>query len=218
MSESHGPDYRSLFEQLPGLFLVLRPDPSFTIVDASDAYLRATFTTREALVGRGLFEVLPKEPVATRGPAALKLRTSLETVISTGRPDPMQVQRFDVFRPTDEGGGIVERFWSAVNAPVRTPDGRLPYIVHSIEDVTEFVHSSREMQSEDDTLRLEILHRGRQLAAANRQLHEVVSQFRAIYDQGVFAGRVDLDGKLIDANRSSLEQCGYTAAEVVGKP
>src|SRR5690606_8148155 len=94
MSESadcKSADYRSLFEQLPGLFLVLLPDASFTIVDASDAYLRVTFTTRELLIGRGLFDVLPKEPVATRGPAELKLRKSLETVIATGRPDPMQV-------------------------------------------------------------------------------------------------------------------------------
>jgi|GEM_PF-665249 len=218
MSERVDPDYRSLFEQLPGLFLVLEPDRSFTIVDASDAYLRATFTTREDLVGRGLFDVLPKEPVATRGPAAAKLRRSLDTVISTGRPDPMPVQRFDVFRPPEEGGGTVERFWSAVNAPVHSRHGRLLYIVHSIADVTEFVHSSREMQTEDDALRLEILQRGRQLAAANRQLREVVSQFRAIYDQGIFAGRLDLDGNLIEANRSSLEQCGYTATEVIGKP
>lgn len=218
MSDRADPDYRSLFEQLPGLFLVLTADPSFTIVDASDAYLRATFATREGMIGRGLFDVLPKEPVATRGPAETKLRRSLETVVSTGQPDPMPVQRFDVFRPAAEGGGTVERFWSAVNAPVRSRDGRLLYIVHSIEDVTEFVRSSRAMQTDDDSLRLEILHRGRQLAATNRQLREVVSQFRAIYDQGVFAGRVDLDGKLIDANRSSLEQGGYTAAEVVGKP
>jgi len=218
MTDTPNPDYRQLFERLPGLFLVLRPDPAFTIVDASDAYLRATFTSRELLVGRGLFDVLPKEPVATRAPAELKLRRSLEQVIATGRPDPMPVQRFDVFRPADEGGGTVERFWSAVNAPIRAADGSLLYIVHSIEDVTEFVHSSREMQSEGDALRLEILQRGRQLAAANRQLREVVTQFRAIYDQSVFAGRVDLEGTLLDANRSSLEQCGYAAADVIGKP
>src|SRR5690606_10292900 len=115
----------------------LTADPSFTIVDASDAYLRATFATREGMIGRGLFDVLPKEPVATRGPAETKLRRSLETVVSTGQPDPMPVQRFDVFRPAAEGGGTVERFWSAVNAPVRSRDGRLLYIVHSIEDVTE---------------------------------------------------------------------------------
>src|SRR5690606_37464125 len=121
-------------------------------------------------------------------------------------------------RPEAEGGGSVERFWSAVNSPIRSADGTLAYIVHSIEDVTEFVRTSRAMQQDDDALRLEILHRGRQLAAANAQLHEVVSQFQAMYDQGVFAGRIGLDGKVIDVNRSALEQCGYTRSEVLGKP
>src|SRR5690606_26703533 len=94
MTERIDPDYRSLFEQLPGSFLVVRADPAFTIVEANDAYLQATFTTRESIVGRGLFDVLPKEPVATRGPAGAKLRRSLENVIATGRRDPMPVQRF----------------------------------------------------------------------------------------------------------------------------
>src|SRR5690606_3913101 len=122
------------------------------------------------------------------------------------------------FRSPEEGGGTVERYWSAVNSPVFGADGELAYIVHSVEDVTDFVRSSRAMQTDDDSLRLEILHRGRMLAAANAQLREVVTQFQAMYDQGVFAGRVDLDGTVLDVNRSSLEQCGYTRAEVVGKP
>ena len=49
------------------------------------------------------------------------------------------------------------------------------------------------------------------LAAAN-------NQFQAIYDQGLFAGRLDLDGTVIDANRSSLAMCGYVRGDVIGKP
>ncbi len=211
-------DYRRVFEQASGLFLLVRPDPEFTVVDATDAYLRATFTTREALVGQALFGLLPKEPAATRATAALRLRQSFERVIATRSADAMEVQRFDVLRPSGEGGGSVERFWSAVNSPVFSSDGTLLYVLHSIEDVTEFVHTSRAMQRDDDALRLEILHRGRQLAAANRQLREVVSQFQAIYDQGLYAARVALDGTLLDANRALLECCGFTRHEVIGKP
>ena len=47
-------DFKLLFESAPQLFLVLRPDPAFTILGASDAYLRATLTERERIVGRGL--------------------------------------------------------------------------------------------------------------------------------------------------------------------
>jgi hypothetical protein len=36
-------DYRRVFENVPGLFLLVRPDDELTIAGASDAYLRATF-------------------------------------------------------------------------------------------------------------------------------------------------------------------------------
>ena len=45
------------------------------------------------------------------------------------------------------------------------------------------------------------------------------AQFRALFEQGaLFAGTLSVDGTLIEPNRLSLEACGYTRAEVVGKP
>ena len=56
-------DFRALFESAPGLFLVLKPNPpEFTILAVSDAYLHATMTKRDAIVGRGLFDVFPDNP------------------------------------------------------------------------------------------------------------------------------------------------------------
>ena len=52
-----GVDFKRVFEGAPGLFLILRPDVGFTVLGASDAFLRATYTQRGAIVGRGLFEV-----------------------------------------------------------------------------------------------------------------------------------------------------------------
>jgi PAS domain-containing protein len=54
------PDFRTLFEAAPGLFLVL--DPELRIVAASDAYLDATMTQREEIIGRGIFDVFPDNP------------------------------------------------------------------------------------------------------------------------------------------------------------
>ena len=51
------PDFRALFEAAPGPYLVMTP--SFEIVAASDAYLEATVTTRDDIVGRDFFEVFP---------------------------------------------------------------------------------------------------------------------------------------------------------------
>jgi hypothetical protein len=44
------PDYRAIFEAVPGLYLAL--DFGLSIVAASDAYLAATMTRREDILGR----------------------------------------------------------------------------------------------------------------------------------------------------------------------
>ena len=55
-------DFRQLFESAPGLYCVL--DRDFRTVAASDAYLRATMTTREEIVGKSLFDVFPAKEVS----------------------------------------------------------------------------------------------------------------------------------------------------------
>ena len=44
-------DYRSIFESMPGLFVIL--DADLKIIDVSSAYNRATMTRREDMIGRG---------------------------------------------------------------------------------------------------------------------------------------------------------------------
>jgi len=47
---------------------------------------------------------------------------------------------------------------------------------------------------------------------------EANAKFRAFFDQGpLFAGVMALDGTLLEANHRSLEECGYTKEQVVGK-
>src|SRR5689334_14369236 len=131
------PDFRALFESAPGLYLVLTTD--LTIVAVSEAYLRATMTERDAIVGRSLFEVFPDNPGDPSATGVTNLRASLERVLRHKRPDAMAVQKYDIRRPETEGGGFEERHWSPMNSPVVSPDGELLYIIHRVEDVTEFV-------------------------------------------------------------------------------
>ena len=51
------PDFKVLFESIPGLYLVLAQD--LRIVAVSDAYARATRTRREDILGKGIFEIFP---------------------------------------------------------------------------------------------------------------------------------------------------------------
>jgi hypothetical protein len=75
---AQSPDFRSLFEAAPGLYLVL--DPEFRTVAASDAHLAATMTERDAIVGRGLFEVFPDNSDDPGADGESDLRASLERV------------------------------------------------------------------------------------------------------------------------------------------
>lgn len=126
-----------LFESAPGLYLVLTPD--FTIVAASDAYLRATMTRREEILGRGIFEVFPDNPDDPKATGVRNLGASLDRVRQNRVPDAMAVQKYDIRQPESEGGGFEERFWSPVNSPVFGTNGEFAYIIHRVEDVTEFV-------------------------------------------------------------------------------
>ena len=51
-----------------------------------------------------------------------------------------------------------------------------------------------------------------------RQLRLANEEFRALYEQGLFAGRLDLEGKVIDGNRACIEGCGFARADVIGEP
>src|SRR5205809_4837333 len=114
------PDFRALFESAPGLYLVLTPE--LRIAGASDAYLGATMTTRDGILGRGIFEVFPDNPDDPGATGVRNLRASLERVLSTRQGDAMPVQKYDVRRPASEGGGFEERYWSPFNSPVRSEE------------------------------------------------------------------------------------------------
>jgi signal transduction histidine kinase/CheY-like chemotaxis protein/HPt (histidine-containing phosphotransfer) domain-containing protein len=131
------PDFRRLFESAPGMYLVLAPD--LTIVAASDAYLKATLAERKDVIGQGLFDVFPDNPRDANATGETNLRASLRRVLHELVADVMAVQKYDVRRPSSEGGGFDERYWNAANYPVLNSAGELVYIIHAVEDVTEFM-------------------------------------------------------------------------------
>ncbi|MEX5748495.1 PAS domain S-box protein [Massilia sp. X63] len=131
--------FRLLFESAPGLYLVLVPD-SFRIVAASNAYLEATMVTREQIIGRAIFDVFPDDPEDDDDSGVAALNASLQRVRQTRVPDVMAVQRYPIRRP---GGGFELRYWSPINSPVLDADGRVMFIIHRVEDVTDYVLAHR---------------------------------------------------------------------------
>jgi signal transduction histidine kinase len=167
--------------------------PSLEIVAVSDAYLRATLTQREEIVGRGIFEVFPDDPNDPEASGVHNLNASLQRVLATGRPDSMAVQKYPIRLPEEQGGGFEERYWSPVNTPVHDHHGRLVNIIHRVEDVTDYIRLQQDFQRQtEDTGQLkqrseqlgrEIVARSAELGHANRQLKTTNSALLRIYEE-----------------------------------
>ena len=173
-------DFQLLLEATPHPYLILRPDAAFTIVAVNDRYLAATGTERNAMIGHGLFDIFPDNPDDTSGSGVSDLRASLNRVVADHRQDVMGVQKYDI--PLRDGSGRFEvKYWSPVNTPVADPAGGMAFIIHHVEDVTEFI-LNRERAKEEaaerlgkvearaDRMEAEVLHRAAEVKASNRAL------------------------------------------------
>ncbi|HEY2017420.1 MAG TPA: PAS domain-containing protein [Bryobacteraceae bacterium] len=200
------PDFRALFDAVPGLYLILLPDdPTFTIVFANQAYARATLCKPDEIAGRGVFQVFPDNPDDPLASGVKNLRASLRQVIATKATHTMTAQKYDIRRPESEGGGFEERYWRPVNAPLCGEDGEVQFIIHQGEDVTELV---RLRVAESQRLLREREEREQKLVAME-------ARFSLAFEQAPI-GMVLLtpDGRIRDVNQAYLDSLGYTREEL----
>jgi PAS domain-containing protein len=184
--------FRALFESAPGLYLVLAPEDD-RIVAASDAYLLATMTERDAIVGKKLFEVFPDDPAEPWADGVRNLRASIERAKQERRADVMAVQRYPIQRPGMQGGGFEERWWSPINSPVFGPKGELVYIIHRVEDVTPFMKGMKEgggeaqavpmLETRAQHMEAEIVLRAQELQRANEDLRASEERYRQLAEE-----------------------------------
>jgi PAS domain S-box-containing protein len=137
-------------------------------------------TKREEILGRGIFDVFPDNPDDPSATGVRNLRTSLQLVIQDKTPDTMAVQKYDIRKPESEGGGFEERFWSPVNSPVFGSDKGVVYIIHCVEDVTEFVRLKQQtleqeklaekLRTHAGQMEAEVYQRAAEVQEANRRL------------------------------------------------
>jgi PAS domain S-box-containing protein len=92
----------------------------------------------------------------------------------------MAVQKYDIRKPESQGGGFEERFWSPVNSPVFGSDKGIVYIIHRVEDVTEFVRLKQQtleqeklaekLRTHAGKMEAEVYQRAADVQEANRRL------------------------------------------------
>jgi PAS domain S-box-containing protein len=226
--------FQRLFESGPGLYLVLSAD--FTIVGVSDAYLRATLTKRDEIIGRGIFDVFPDNPDDPDASGVTNLSASLNSVLRTGEPDTMAIQQYDIRKPD---GTFEERFWSPVNQPIFDDDHRLICILHKVEDVTEFMRLQKLVKTNDrlsERVRqteAEIFVRAQEIQHINHRLQkEIEEREKAEQKEREMAGMFSTlfykspamnalsdgnTGRYINVNDNYAAFCGFTREEMIGK-
>lgn len=194
-------DFRALLEGAPDLYLIL--DPALKIVAVSNAYTAATLTRREEIVGKGVFEAFPDNPDDAAAAGVHNLRASLRRVLGTGVPDAMPIQKYDIRRPEEEGGGFEERYWSPRNTPILDADGAVRYIIHKVEDVTEFMRLRRQgveqsrladdLREQAVRMEAEIFARSREVAEASAELKTANEELQRLYAKTLELDRLKSD-------------------------
>ena len=186
------PSFRLLFEAAPHPYLVLKPDSRFTIIAVNDRYLTVTGTRRDQIAGRGLFEVFPDNPDDHSGSGVGDLRASLERVLRERTQDVMGVQKYDI--PLREGEGFEVKYWSPVNSPVFGADGDIVFIIHHVEDITDFMLSRERATRESEEqiekvsaragrMEAEVMRRATEVKEANRKLKTAMDELAQLNER-----------------------------------
>lgn len=209
-AEAAQAQFQALFESAPGLYLVLRPD--LMIVAVSDAYLTATMRRREDLLGRHEFDAFPDNPNDPDANGVSILAASLERVLADRVADTMAPIRYDIARPD---GPFEERWWNPVNSPVLDGDGRVMFIIHRAEDVTDRVRrrlpAGQPASVADVRARVEseLFQRAHAVQNANRRLRETLAALGETEERH----RLALEAVDIGTWRMSLASFAFTSDE-----
>jgi PAS domain S-box-containing protein len=146
-------------------------DRALRYVEANAAYEAAVFRSREDLIGAHLFDLFPDPENGEL------LRTSLQQVLDTGKPDTLAFIPYDI----QTGDGLERRYWTAVHTPVRDASGEIAWVMQNTVDVTELHRLRRQagpLPGETD-----LLQRAREAETVSRALQRETAGLRDLFMQ-----------------------------------
>lgn len=201
-----------IFEHLPDLYMILSPD--LIIQTASNAHLEATYSTREQIVGKHIFDVFPDNPKLNKADGLLNLKHSFEEVLFYHKQHVLEAQRYDVKLPDHLGGGFEEKYWTITNIPVVDEKENILYIINKVNDVTEQIKKEErinELTEQAKELELRELAAQKEIEKERLRLHNLFMQAPALI---AIINSSDLTFQF--ANPKYLEVLGLSES-IVGK-
>lgn len=226
-------NFKAIFEEAPLLILVL--DPTFTILAISDAYVEATHSKREDLVGKYFFDVFQD----TKNTSALEeTKASLEYVLKNKKPHLMPMLRMEI---KNLEGVLEEKYWNPFNKPILTKDNQVQYIVHIVKELTEFVNLEKIYVSDENisntlpdlihSLESTLLNRLKKSKSLNEKLHQRIikqnielenltkdiSDYKLALDASDIVAITDEKGIIQYANDNFCTISKYSKNELIGQ-
>lgn len=213
-------DFGALFDAAPTPLLVVSP-PDWVIVAANQARLAVTGTTRDALIGKKLFEAFPDDPGDPHADGTRNLAASLARVLQTKMADTMALQRYPL---RVAGGEFEERWWHPINAPVLGPEGEVAWIIHSVEDVTEQVlarqaaDATRKKLQQGETVIETMQIAETELMATAASARSQAAELEQLYDRSPMGlALLDRELKFVRINEALAEMNGLPVEAHIGR-
>jgi PAS domain S-box-containing protein len=165
----------------------------------------------------------------------------VEHVLKNRIPDIMPIQKSVVYRPESQGGGVEDRYWSPVSSAVIGSDGSIEYIIHHVEDVTDFIllkreraeelQASEKLRTHTGELETKLFLQAQELDGANRNLRVSNEKLAELYQkskeidmlntqlhelvEAVPEAIIEVDerGRIVLVNQAALGMFGYSREE-----
>jgi hypothetical protein len=128
----------------PGL--LVDPRPGLAIVEVNTACAAELLKSRDDLVGRQLYEIMPENDAMIEANSAANLLASFSGVMRTQQPCGLPEQRFDI---CDPDGNFLERYWRVELSPLLDGDGQVLLINSEFFNITDKVNGAREAKAGD---------------------------------------------------------------------
>jgi PAS domain S-box-containing protein len=226
-------NFKALFEEAHGSILVL--NPSFTILAISDAFIEATYTKREDLVGKNFFDVFQDTKNTT---AVAETKASMEYVLKNKKPHVIPMLRMEI---KNLAGVLEEKYWNPINKPILTKDNKVQYIIHIVKELTEFVKLEKIYVSEENisntlpdlihSLESTLLNRQKKSKSINEKLHQKIikqnielenltkdiSDYKLALDASDIVAITDEKGIIQYANDNFCTISKYSKNELIGQ-
>jgi len=182
---------KSVFNTSPTSTLIMHPDaPNFTVVYANEAFLRATHSRLEDIVGKSTFEAFPANPAEDKLLNRTDVADSFIYALVNKVAHKISLYRYDV--KNKDSDKFEQRFWNTDVYPILNEQQEVMYLVFNPLDITEKVAIKKEHYNFANS----ILHK-------KKISHPLFND----YPDAVFT--IDLQGNFISFNKvlPQLAEC-----------